>query len=39
MKSSVTVTAAEISDDPRQPNRFEKTKNMLRSPDYWLPPF
>jgi hypothetical protein len=29
MKSSATVTAAEISNDPRQPNRFEKKKNML----------
>jgi hypothetical protein len=29
-KSSATVTAAEISNDPRQPSRFEKKKNMLR---------
>jgi hypothetical protein len=28
MKSSATVTVAEISNDPRQPNRFEKKKNM-----------
>jgi hypothetical protein len=30
MKSSITVTAAEISNEPRQPNRFEKKKNMVR---------
>jgi hypothetical protein len=30
MKSSANVTAAEISNDPRQPNRFEKKKNMVR---------
>jgi hypothetical protein len=29
MKSSATVIAAEISNDPRQPNRFEKKKNIL----------
>ena len=29
MKSSATVTAAEISNDPMQPNRFEKKKNMV----------
>jgi hypothetical protein len=33
MKRSATVTAAEISKDPRQPSRFEKKKNMA-SPDY-----
>jgi hypothetical protein len=32
MKSSITVTAAEISNEPRQPNRFEKKKNMVRPP-------
>jgi hypothetical protein len=32
MKSNVTVTAAEISNEPRQPNRFEKKKNMVRPP-------
>jgi hypothetical protein len=31
MKSSATVTAAEISNDPMQPNRFEKKKNMVQS--------
>jgi hypothetical protein len=30
-KSSTTVTAAEISNDPMQPNRFEKKRNMVRS--------
>jgi hypothetical protein len=29
MKSNATVTAAEISNDPIQPNRFEKKKNMV----------
>jgi hypothetical protein len=32
MKSSATVTSAEISSDPRQPRRFEKKKNMCRPP-------
>ena len=31
MNRSATVTAAEISNDPRHPSRFEKKKNMLRS--------
>jgi hypothetical protein len=35
IKSSATVTAAEISKDPRQPSRFEKKKNMVcYGPDY-----
>jgi hypothetical protein len=29
MKSSATLTAVEISADPRQPSRFEKKKNTL----------
>jgi hypothetical protein len=29
MKSRASVTAAESSSDPRQPNRFEKKKNMI----------
>jgi hypothetical protein len=29
MKSRATVIAVEISNDPRQPNRFEKKKNIL----------
>ena len=28
MKSNATVTAPDSSNDPRQPNRFEKKKNM-----------
>jgi len=30
MKSSTTVTNAEISSEPRQPRRFEKKKNMFQ---------
>jgi hypothetical protein len=29
MKSRASVTAAESSSDPRQPNRFEKKKNII----------
>ena len=29
MKSNATVTAPDSSNDPRQPNRFEKKKNIL----------
>jgi hypothetical protein len=31
MKSSATVTAADTNNDPRQPNRFEKKKNIFYS--------
>ena len=36
-KSNATVTAADSSNDPRQPNRFEKKKNTILPAFHQLP--
>ena len=36
MKSSATVTRAEISSEPKQPRRLEKKKNMFAMRLRWI---